>query len=327
MKVFVAGGSGAIGKRLVPQLLADGYEVTAMTRSGSKTGALRALGASVAVADALDRGGVMQAVMRAEPDVVIHQLTGLAGVKSIRNFDQEFALTNRLRTVGIDHLLDAAQAAGARRFIAQSYGSWIYERTGSGLKTEEDSLDPHPPAKQVKSLEAIRYLESRVVGAKGIEGIALRYGGFYGPDTSLSDDGDMTEMVRKRRFPIVGDGAGVWSLVHVDDAASATIAAMERGAPGIYNIVDDEPVRAADWLPDLARVLGAKPPRRVPVWVGRLAAGEVGISMMTQIRGASNAKAKRELGWVPRYRSYREGFRSGCGSPAPAPPATSRQRS
>ena len=249
MKVFVAGGSGAIGKRLVPQLLAGGYEVTAMTRSSGKAASLRALGAQVAVADALDRGAVMQAVMRAHPDVVIHQLTGLAGVSSFRNFDQEFALTNRLRTVGTDHLLEGARAAGARRFIAQSFGGWNYERAGSDPKTEEDPLDPHPAAKQVKSLQAICYLESRVVGAADIEGIALRYGGFYGPDTGLSRDGDMSAMVRKRRFPIIGDGAGVWSLVHIDDAASATIAAIERGATGIYNIVDDEPVAAADWLP------------------------------------------------------------------------------
>jgi nucleoside-diphosphate-sugar epimerase len=311
MKVFVAGGSGAIGGRLVPQLLARGHEVTAMTRSAGKADSLRALGAGVAVADALDRDAVVHAIVAAEPEVVIHQLTGLAGVKNFKRFDKEFELTNQLRTRGTDHLLDAARAAGTRRFIAQSYGNWNYERTGSGLKTEDDPLDPRPPANQRQSLEALRYLESRVLGTDGIEGLALRYGGFYGPGTGMSTDGEWAEMVRGRRFPIVGNGAGVWSLVQIDDAAAATSAAIERGAPGIYNIVDDEPAPVAQWLPELARVLGAKPPLRLPVWLGRLAAGEVGVSLMTQIRGTSNAKAKRELGWTPRFRTYREGFRDG----------------
>jgi nucleoside-diphosphate-sugar epimerase len=315
MKVFVAGASGAMGKRLVPLLVEGGFEVTAMTRSPEKERLLSELGARPVVADGLDRTAVMQAVMESGPDVVIHQMTGLAGLTSLRNFDNEFAQTNRLRTEGTDHLLEAARAAGARRFIAQSFGNWNYERTGAGPKTEQDPLDPDPPARQRQSLAAIRYLEEAVVGA---EGIALRYGGFYGPGTGLAEDGEIAGMLRKRRFPIVGDGSGIWSFIHMDDAATATMAAIDHGPPGVYNVSDDEPVAVADWLPELARVLGAKPPRHVPVWLGRLAIGEVGVSMMTSIRGASNAKAKRELGWRPRYPSYREGFRDGLG-PSPNP--------
>jgi nucleoside-diphosphate-sugar epimerase len=222
-------------------------------------------------------------------------------------------VTNRLRTEGTDHLLEGARAAGARRFIAQSYGNWNYERTGTALKTEGDPFDPSPPANQVESLKAIRYLEEAVVEASGLEGIALRYGNFYGPGTGLALDGDIVGLVRKRRFPIVGNGAGVWSFVHMDDAAGAALAAIDHGGRGVYNVVDDEPAPVSAWLPELADAVGAKPPRRVPVWVGRLAAGEVGVSMMTQIRGTSNAKAKRELGWTPRYRSFRDGFRDGLG--------------
>jgi nucleoside-diphosphate-sugar epimerase len=318
MNIFIAGGTGAIGTRLVPQLVARGHEVIATTRSEAKADALRALGARPVLADALDRKAVVQAVTKAEPEVVIHQLTALAGIKSLRNFDKEFALTNRLRTVGTDHLLEGAREAGARRFIAQSYGSWNYERFGSAVKVEDDPIDPNPPAKQRESLAAIERLETAVTGAEGIEGVALRYGNFYGPGTGLALDGDIVRQVRKRQFPIVGDGAGVWSFIHVDDAAAAALAAAERGAAGIYNIVDDQPVSAAEWLPALAEAVGAKPPMRVPVWFGRLAAGEVGVSMMTQIRGASNAKAKRELGWTPRYPTYREGFRDGlAATPVP----------
>jgi nucleoside-diphosphate-sugar epimerase len=327
MKVFVAGASGAIGMQLVPQLLAGGHSVVAMTRSEQKARFLGELGAETAIADGLDRAGVMQAVMRAEPEVVVHELTALTGVTSFKNFDQDFAVTNRLRTAGTDILLEAARAAGTKRFVIQSYGNWVYERTGSALKTEDDALDPRPPAKQTESLEAIRYLESQVLSARGLDGLVLRYGGFYGPGTGLELGGSLAEMVVKRRFPIVGSGAGVWSFIHIVDAAAATAAAVQGGAPGIYNIVDDEPVPVAKWLPELSRALGAKPPRHVPVWLGRIAAGEVGVSMMTQIRGASNAKAKRELGWTPTYPTYREGFRSGLGDASPAQRATSTPRS
>jgi nucleoside-diphosphate-sugar epimerase len=311
MKIFVAGATGALGARLVPMLIDGGHDVVAMTRSPGKADGLRALGAEPVVADGLDRGAVMQAVTRAEPEVVIHQMTALAGMKSLKRFDAEFALTNRLRTEGTDHLVEAARAAGARRLIVQSYGSWNYERTGTGLKSEDDPLDSDPPAHQRESLAAIRHLERAVLGAGDVEGIALRYASFYGPGTGIAHGGDIVEMVTKRKLPIVGDGAGVWSFIHMDDAASATIAAMDRGAPGVYNVVDDEPAPVAQWLPELAKAVGAKPPRRVPVWLGRMAIGDVGVSMMTRIRGVSNAKAKRELGWEPRYRSWREGFVSG----------------
>jgi 2-alkyl-3-oxoalkanoate reductase len=314
MKVFVAGAAGALGTRLVPMLVNGGHEVVAMTRSPGKADALRALGAEPVVADGLDRGAVMQAVMRAEPEVVIHQMTALANVKSLKKFDDDFALTNRLRTEGIDHLVEAARAAGARRFIAQSYGNWNYEPTGSGLKSEDDPLTANPPANQRRSLEAIRHLE-RTVLESGLEGIALRYANFYGPGNAIGRGGQFVEMVAKRRFPIVGDGAGVWSFIHIDDAAAATVAAMERAAPGIYNVVDDRPAPVSEWLPGLADAIGAKPPRRVPVWVGRLAVGEVGVSMMTKMRGTSNAKAKRELGWSPRYPTWREGFHTGLDAP------------
>ena len=313
MKVFVAGGSGAMGRRLVPRLIADGYEVVVMIRDVGKAPWLRGIGAQPVVADALDGAAVDRAVRASEPEIVIHQLTALAGAQSFKNFDKEFALTNRLRTEGTDHLLEAAQAAGVRRVVAQSYGNWNYERTGSAVKTEQDPFDPDPPANQVKSLQAIRYIENAVLNAGGIEGIALRYGNFYGPGTGLDLGGDIVAQVRKRRLPIVGDGAGIWSFVHIDDAAAAAVAAIGHGRPGVYNIADDEPAPVAKWLPDLAAVVGAKPPLHVPVWLGRLAAGEVGVSMMTRIRGTSSAKAKAELGWTPRYQTYREGFRKGLG--------------
>lgn len=284
-----------------------------MTRDQDNASWLRRVGAQPAIADALDRAAVIDAVTGSEPEVAIHQLTALAGVKSFKNFDKEFALTNRLRTEGTDHLLEAARIAGVRRIVAQSYGNWNYERTGSAVKTEEDPFDPNPPANQVKSLQAIRYLENAVINADGIQGIALRYGNFYGPGTGFDLDGDIVTQVRERAFPIVGDGSGIWSFVHMDDAAAAAIAAIEHGRPGVYNVADDEPAPVAKWLPDLAAVVGAKPPRHVPVWLGRVAAGEVGVSMMTQIRGTSNAKAKAELGWTPRYQNYREGFRHGLG--------------
>jgi nucleoside-diphosphate-sugar epimerase len=310
MKVFVAGAGGAIGAKLVPGLVADGHEVVAMTRSPAKEDALRALGAEPAIADGLDRAAVVEAVRRSEPEVVIHQMTSLATATDMKNFDREFALTNRLRTEGTDHLLEGARAAGARRLVAQSFGNWDYERTGSKPKTEEDPLDPTPPANQRQSLDAIRKLERDVVGADDIEGVALRYGILCGPGTGFAPGGEIAAMVRKRRLPIVGDGDGVWSFIHVEDAASAAVAAMTRGTAGLYNVADDEPVTVSDWLPELAVVLGAKPPRHVPVWLARLLVGEVGISLMTQIRGASNAKAKRELGWEPRYPTYRESFRA-----------------
>ena len=313
MKVFVAGGSGAVGTRLVPALIAAGHEVVATTRSAGKTDRLRELGAEPVVVDGLDREATIAAVRDSAAQAVVHQLTALSGATNFRRFDQEFALTNRLRTEGTDNLLAGARAAGVRRFVAQSFAGWPYAREGGAVKTEEDPLDPDPPKAQREALAAIRHLEAGVVGAGDLEGIALRYGGFYGPDNALGKGGFLLEQVRKRRVPIVGDGAGVWSFLHIDDAAGAVVAALERGAPGVYNVVDDEPARVSEWLPYLAQVIGAPPPRRVPVWLGRLVAGEVGVSMMTEIRGASNAKAKRELGWQPSWPTWRDGFRRGLG--------------
>jgi nucleoside-diphosphate-sugar epimerase len=270
--------------------------------------ALRAAGATPAVADGLDRDAVLAAVTAARPDAIVHQLTALGGKLDLRDFDGTFALTNRLRTEGTEHLLAAARAAGARRFVAQSFAGWPYARTGGPVKSESDPLDPHPPAGLRRTLDAIRRLEALVTGAEDVEGIALRYGGFYGPSTGMSPGGDQVELVRKRRFPVIGDGGGVWSLVHIDDAAAATLAAVERGTRGVYNVVDDDPAPVREWLPALAAAAGAKPPRHVPRWVGRLAAGEVAVTLMTEIRGASNAKARRELGWAPAHGSWRQGF-------------------
>ena len=313
MNVFVAGGAGAVGTRLVPRLVEAGHAVVATTRSPAKVRAIEEMGARGVVVDGLDRAAVERAVQDARPEVVIHQLTALSGPVDLRRFDRFFALTNRLRTEGLDHLLAAARAVGARRFLAQSFAGWPYAREGAAVKTEEDRLDPDPPKRQRQTLAAIRYLEDAVTGADDVQGLALRYGGFYGPGNMLGRGGHMVEQVRRRRVPIVGDGAGVWSFLHIEDAASATVAAVGAGAPGVYNVVDDEPAPVSEWLPYLAETLGAKPPRRIPVWLARAAAGEAGVSMMTRIRGASNEKAKRELGWRPRWASWREGFRDGLG--------------
>jgi nucleoside-diphosphate-sugar epimerase len=307
MKIFVAGAAGAIGRQILPQLAARGHQVTATTRSPGKAAILRELGAEPVVIDGLDAVAVGEAVARAEPEVVIHQMTSLARSFNLRNFDKMFAVTNQLRTEGTDHLLAAAVAAGVRRFVAQSYTGWSNTRSGGPVKTEEDPLDPSPPAMQRESLTAIRHVERVVPAASPVQGIVLRYGSFYGPGAS----DDFVDLIRKRRVPVIGDGAGVWSFLHIRDAAAATIAALEHGAPGVYNVVDDEPASVAEWLPYVARAVGAKAPRRVPVWLGRLVAGEVGVSMMTQIRGSSNAKAKRELGWRPAWPSWREGFSRG----------------
>jgi 2-alkyl-3-oxoalkanoate reductase len=308
MRVFLAGAGGAIGRHLIPRLIAEGHEVVAMTRSPEKVDALREAGAYPVVADGLDREAVIAAVTGAEPEVVVHQMTALNDMTgNLRHFDEDFALTNELRTKGTDNLLAAARAAGARRIIVQSYTGWPNVREGGPVKTEDDPLDPDPPAAMRATLDAMRYLERTVVGAKGIEGVVLRYGGFYGPLADMPPT--FMEAVRKRRFPVVGDGGGVWSFVHLDDAAAATVAALDHGAPGVYNVVDDDPAPVAEWLPGMAEALGARPPRHVPVWLGRLAAGKAAVSMMTQVRGSSNAKAKRELQWEPRHPSWREGFR------------------
>jgi nucleoside-diphosphate-sugar epimerase len=313
MKVFVAGATGAMGKQLVPMLVERGHEVTGMTRTAAKADLIRSMGGRPVVADALDPEAVAQVVAEAEPEAVIHELTSIDTASFSRSLDKMFASTNRLRTEGTDHLLAAACAVGARRFIAQSFAGWPFERTGGPIKTEEDPLQSSPPKTVSETLGAIRYLEDTVTGAEGIEGIALRYGGFYGPGTSISLDpvGAQVEMLRKRRLPVIGNGAGIWSLVHIEDAAAATAAALERGGPGNYNVVDDEPVRVSVLLPELAQAVGAKPPRHLPKWLGRLVAGEGNAIMMTEVRGASNEKAKRELGWELRYPTWRQGFKDG----------------
>ncbi len=307
MKVFVAGATGAMGKQLVPRLVAAGHEVVGTTRSESKQAELYALGATPVVLDALDPDQVAAAVAQAQPDAIVHELTSIETL-DLRHFDRSFAMTNRLRTEGTDHLLSAARAVGIKRFVIQSYTSWPYARTGGPVKTEDDPLDPTPPREMRESLDAIRHLESAVTGADWTEGIVLRYGGFYGPGTSLSPGGEQFEMLRKRKYPVVGSGAGVWSFVHIADAAEATVAAVEHGKRGIYNVVDDEPAAVAEWLPALAQAIGAPKPWHVPTFVGRMFAGEPGIVMMTEMRGASNAKAKRDLGWEPRHPTWRQGF-------------------
>ena len=313
MRVFVAGAGGAMGKQLVPRLVADGHEVTGMVRSEPKRNLVSGLGARAIAVDALDATAVNRALSEAEPEVVLHQLTSLPGNLEPRHFDRDFAATNRLRTEGTDNLLAAARAVGASRFIAQSYAGWPYARSGDAAKSEEDPLDPDPPAPFRRTLEAIRHLEAAVSGAEGPEGMVLRYGAFYGPGTSIAPEGEQVEAVRKRRFPVVGSGGGVWSFVQIEDAAAATAAAVTSGAPGIYNVVDDDPAPVSEWLPALAAAVGAKPPRKVPRWLGRLVAGEGAVVLMTESRGASNAKAKRELGWQLRYPSWRSGFEQGLG--------------
>jgi nucleoside-diphosphate-sugar epimerase len=308
MRIFVAGASGALGRQLVPRLVANGHQVTGMTRSGSKADAVRELGATPVAADALNPDDISRAVAEANPEVIVHELTALSGKLDMRHFDRTFALTNRLRTEATDHLLAAGKAVGVRRFVIQSFTGWPYARTGGPVKAEEDPLDPDPLPNMRQSFDAIRHLEGAVTGADWTQGIVLRYGGFYGPGTSMWPGGEQLELIRKRRFPVVGSGDGIWSLVRIDDAAEATAIAVERGTRGIYNIVDDGPVRAGELLPGLAAAIKAKPPRHVPRWLGRLLAGEGAAIMMTELRGASNTKAKRELGWHPRHPTWQEGF-------------------
>jgi nucleoside-diphosphate-sugar epimerase len=320
MKVFVAGATGVLGRALVPQLVAQGHEVVGMTRSAAKQDLVRSLGARPVVADALDPHAVAEAVASAEPEVIVHQLTALSGPMSVRDMrhperSAAATMTNRLRTEGTDHLLAAGRAVGARRFVAQSFAAFRFARTGGPVLTEADPIDPNPPAALRAPLEGILHVEEAVTAIDWGEGLVLRYGSFYGPGTAISraPDALMAAPVRKRRFPVIGDGGGVYSHIHVDDAAAATVVAVDHGRPGIYNIVDDEPAPVREWLPVLASALDAKPPRRIPRWLGRLAAGETATLMMTEVKGSSNAKAKRELGWTPRYASWRQGFAQGLG--------------
>jgi nucleoside-diphosphate-sugar epimerase len=306
MRVFVTGATGALGRHLVPGLVAAGHEVTATTRTPGKVAQLREAGAEPVILDGLDREAVIAAVRAAAPEVIVHEMTALAGMRSFRNPGKLFAVTNELRTRGTDNLLAAAERAGTRRVIAQGYaGPGPDKPAGARLRTEEDPLDWRPIRSAARAMAAIRYVD-RTVPLEAPEGIVLRYGGFYGPGT-----GDfVVEMARKRRLPVIGGGTGVWSFIEITDAAAATLAAVDRGAPGVYNVVDDDPAPVAEWLPYLAKVAGAKPPLRVPAWLGRLLAGEFVVGQMTSSRGSSNEKARKELGWEPRYASWREGFRA-----------------
>jgi len=311
MKVLVAGATGGLGRSLVPQLIAAGHEVTGMTRSESGASSVRSFGADVVLADGLDAAAVRTAVEKVRPEVVVHQMTALKGGIDFKHFDDSFAMTNRLRTEGTDNLLAASQAAGVRRFVVQSYAGWNLQHGGSATKTEADPLDPNPVPAQQQTMAAIKHLESAVLNTDGIESVALRYGSFYGPTGDIGKGGSMVEMIQKRRLPLIGDGTGIWSFIHYDDAASATVKAVESDVTGVFQIADDDPAQAAVWLPEFARILGAKPPRHVPAWIGRLAVGDVGVAAFTEIRGADNTLAKQTFGWQPGYASWREGFRKG----------------
>lgn len=313
MRIFVAGATGAVGRELVPALISAGHSVVGSTRTAAKADLLRRMGAEPVVANGLDAASMRTAIVSARPDIIIDQMTDLAAVTDLRHFDRAFATTNELRTRGTDILLAAAREAGAKRLVAQSFCGWTFTRHGGAVKSETDELDPNPPEELRRTLEAIRYLERTVTASSEPEGIVLRYGSFYGPDTGMLSSA-MIDQLRRRRVPLIGDGGGWWSFIHTEDAASATVAAIDKGRPGsIYNIVDDQPTQVRNWLPALAELLGAKRPLHVPAWLGRLLAGEHMVLMMTQVRGGSNAKAKRELGWRPAYPIWRDGFAAVAG--------------
>ena len=304
MRVFVTGATGALGRHLVPGLIAAGHEVTATTRTPGRAGQLREAGAEPVVVDGLDREAVIAAVQAASPEVIVHEMTALADMRSLRNLDKVFAATNELRTRGTDNLLAAAAQAGTRRVIAQSNTN-MTARSGAPVQTESDPLDSRPIPSAAGTVAAVKHVEEAVPRAVP-EGIVLRYGNFYGPGASDF----LVEMVRKRQFPVIGGGAGIWSFIEIADAAAATVAAVGHGAPGVYNIVDSDPAPVAEWLPYLAEVAGAKPPLRLPVWLGRLLAGNFVVAQMTEARGSSNEKAQKELDWEPQFASWREGFRA-----------------
>jgi nucleoside-diphosphate-sugar epimerase len=319
MRVFVAGAGGAVGRRLVPMLVARGHQVTGTAATEKGADRVRALGATAVVVDGLDAVGIGEAVARAEPDAIIHEMTSLSGTPDFKHFDRWFAQTNRLRTEGTEHLLAAAQASGVQRFVAQSFTGWSNARTGGWIKTEADDLDANPVEQQRETLAAIRFLERAVLSAP-LDGIVVRYGGLYGPGSSDA----LGDIMRKRMFPVIGSGAGIVSSTHIDDAAGGTLAALERGRRGeVYQIVDDEPAPTREFIPAIAEALGAPKPLHIPAWLGRLLAGDVAVTMMTEARGSSNAKAKRELQWQPIWPSWRDGFRHGLDTPVPLPPHAS----
>jgi len=320
MKIMLAGASGAMGRALVPLLVRAGHDVVGMVQRPRSVELVHALGAEPRTVDALDAEGVLRCFRETRPQVVIHQLTAIPATLDMRHFDRDFALTNLLRTEGTRNLLAAAVDVGATHFLAQSFAGWTYGRSRNGkravatkpgtkLKTEEDPLDPDPPAKLRSTLDAQKALERAVLSESRITGTVLRYGPFYGPHTSIAKDGSIVQAVRRRKLPLVGEGAGVWSFVHIDDAASATAAAVESGRGGVYNVVDDEPAPVSEWLSYLAHCAHAQPPRQVSAWMARLLIGEHAVAMMNEIRGVSNAKIKRELGWTPRWPTWRDGFR------------------
>jgi nucleoside-diphosphate-sugar epimerase len=307
MRVFVAGAGGAVGSRLVSLLASAGRSVVGLTHTPAKANVIRAAGAEAAIVDGLNRAAVVKAVVDAKPDVIVHQMTSLSAANDLRKFDQSFALTNRLRTEGLDNLLAAAKQAETPRVVAQSFCGWPYARNGGPVKSEDDPLDPAPPRELRRTLAAIRYLEKTLTASPEIDGLVLRYGAFYGEKTGLFD-GPTIDQLRYRRVPLIGDGNGWWSFLHIDDAAAATAIAIERGAPGIYNIVDDEPAPVREWLPALAAMLGAKAPWRIPKCLARIAAGKHIASLMTEAGAGSNAKAKRDFLWQPAHPSWRQGF-------------------
>jgi 2-alkyl-3-oxoalkanoate reductase len=307
MRVFVAGATGAVGSRLIRLLGSSGHSVVGLTRTPAKAEVIEQAAAEATVADALNRAALVAAVTRAKPDVIVHEMTSISAANDLRRFDRSFAATNRLRTQGLDNLLAAAKQAGTTRMIAQSFCGWPFARVGGPVKSEDDPLDPDPPREMRRTLAAIRYLENTLTASPGIAGLVLRYGAFYGRGTGLFD-GSLIGRLRRRAVPLIGDGNGWWSFLHIDDAAAATAIAIERGAPGIYNVVDDEPAPVREWLPALAAIFGAKPPRHIPKWFARIAAGEHIVMLMTEARAGSNAKAKRDLGWQPQHASWRRGF-------------------
>jgi 2-alkyl-3-oxoalkanoate reductase len=307
MRVFVAGATGAVGSRLTRLLVSSGHSVVGLTHTAAKAKAIERAGVEAAVADALNRAAFVAAVTRAKPDVIVHEMTSISAASELRHFDRSFAATNRLRSQGLDNLLAAAKQAGTQRVIAQSFCGWPYARAAGPIKSEDDPLDPDPPRVMRRTLAAIRYLENTLMVAPGMAGLVLRYGALYGRGTGLFD-GPLVDRLRRRAVPLIGDGNGWWSFLHIDDAAAATAIAVERGAPGIYNIVDDEPAPVREWLSALAAMLGARPPRRIPKWLARIAAGEHIVMLMTEARAGSNAKAKRDLDWRPRHASWRRGF-------------------
>jgi nucleoside-diphosphate-sugar epimerase len=307
MRIFVAGATGVIGRSLVPALREAGHEVVGMTRSPERAEGLRAQGAEPVVCDAFDPDGVERAIVEARPEVVVNELTDIPKAVDPRKVEEQFATNDRLRIEGTRNLVRGAEAAGARRIVSQSI-AFAYA-PGPELRTEDDPLYIDAPQPWPRTVEAVDSLEQQTLGVDGLEGVVLRYGYFYGPGTSYAADGSTAAMVRKRAFPVVGGGGAVYSFIHVDDAAAATVAALDRGAPGIYNVVDDEPAPVREWLPEYAAALGVKPPRKVPRLAARIAAGRLAVYMMTGLQGATNAKARRELGWEPRYPSWRQGFR------------------